>query len=227
MQRHETRRDVATRGSDLSGYLSYFVRLRPLVVHLMRHGEVENPAALHYGRLPGFSLSAVGERHVELCARWLARRAVPARLVTSPLLRARQSAAILARALGAEPATVDDRLLEAGSFRDGLPRAGAPWAQVERLLDARARAQSESSRSVVARMVEVITGCFLDPSCDVVLVSHQTPIRAARTAFERSWWSGLVGPARCAPASLTSLTFELGWNGPRWRRTDYFEPART
>src|SRR5205085_2075794 len=30
------------------------------IVHLLRHGEVENPAGIVYGRLPGYHLSANG-----------------------------------------------------------------------------------------------------------------------------------------------------------------------
>ena len=30
------------------------------VVHLVRHGEVENPSGVLYGRLPGYRLSAAG-----------------------------------------------------------------------------------------------------------------------------------------------------------------------
>ncbi len=32
------------------------------VVHVMRHGEVENPTGVLYGRLPGYHLSDLGRR---------------------------------------------------------------------------------------------------------------------------------------------------------------------
>ena len=37
-------------------------------VHLLRHGEVENPGAILYGRLPGFHLSALGSEMAERTA---------------------------------------------------------------------------------------------------------------------------------------------------------------
>jgi broad specificity phosphatase PhoE len=32
------------------------------VVHMLRHGEVDNPGKVLYGRLPGFRLSELGEQ---------------------------------------------------------------------------------------------------------------------------------------------------------------------
>ncbi len=39
-------------------------RLRPMnaTLHLVRHGEVENPKGVIYGRLPGYRLSERGQR---------------------------------------------------------------------------------------------------------------------------------------------------------------------
>ncbi len=31
-------------------------------VHVMRHGQVENPGGVLYGRLPGYGLSELGQR---------------------------------------------------------------------------------------------------------------------------------------------------------------------
>jgi broad specificity phosphatase PhoE len=38
------------------------------VVHLVRHGEVDNPTGVLYGRLPGYRLSELGRRMAELVA---------------------------------------------------------------------------------------------------------------------------------------------------------------
>ena len=42
------------------------------VVHLLRHGEVENPTKILYGRLPGFRLSPLGEQMAKAAAQALA-----------------------------------------------------------------------------------------------------------------------------------------------------------
>ena len=42
------------------------------IVHVLRHGEVHNPAGILYGRLPGFGLSNTGRDQAELVAKALA-----------------------------------------------------------------------------------------------------------------------------------------------------------
>ena len=62
-------------------------------IHLVRHGEVENPKGIIYGRLPGFHLSERGQRQAAAAAQHLTahigdgvRRpaAVGARVSTAP-----------------------------------------------------------------------------------------------------------------------------------------------
>ena len=65
-------------------------------LHLVRHGEVHNPQGILYGRLPGFRLSARGREQADSVGRYLNGRVVRA-LFTSPLLRARQTAAMIQR----------------------------------------------------------------------------------------------------------------------------------
>jgi len=61
------------------------------IVHLLRHGEVENPAGIVYGRLPGYHLSANGRAMAVAAADYFAGRAVVA-LFSSPLERAQETA---------------------------------------------------------------------------------------------------------------------------------------
>ncbi|MGH3824365.1 MAG: histidine phosphatase family protein, partial [Pseudonocardiaceae bacterium] len=71
------------------------------LVHLLRHGEVHNPEQILYGRLPGFQLSDVGVRQAERVAAYLGNHDV-VHVVTSPLLRAQQTAALIATAHGVD-----------------------------------------------------------------------------------------------------------------------------
>jgi broad specificity phosphatase PhoE len=59
------------------------------IVHLLRHGEVENPAGIIYGRLPGYHLSANGRAMARAAADFFAERPVVA-LFCSPLERPRR-----------------------------------------------------------------------------------------------------------------------------------------
>lgn len=60
----------------------------------VRHGEVYNPEAIYYGRLPGYRLSDIGRQQVRATAKALSEKPVAA-VYTSPMLRARQTAEIL------------------------------------------------------------------------------------------------------------------------------------
>ncbi|MDR1998757.1 MAG: histidine phosphatase family protein, partial [Frankiaceae bacterium] len=92
------------------------------VVHLLRHGEVYNPDKVLYGRLPGFGLSAAGQEMAAAAARFLADRPI-GYLVSSPLERARQTAAPLAELLGL-PVHADENLIEADNAFQGAQIAG-------------------------------------------------------------------------------------------------------
>ena len=67
------------------------------IVHLVRHGEVDNPAGLLYGRLPDYHLSELGKEMAERVAEHLRERDV-VHLRSSPLERAQETAAPLAEA---------------------------------------------------------------------------------------------------------------------------------
>ena len=81
------------------------------MVHLVRHGEVENPAGLLYGRLPDYHLSDLGREMAARVAEHLRGRDV-VYLVSSPLERAQETAAPLAETLGL-PVVIDERVIEA------------------------------------------------------------------------------------------------------------------
>lgn len=81
-----------------------------MIVYFVRHGEVENPDQIKYGRLPGFPLTQNGKSQVEVAAEKLVGAGIEA-IYASPLLRTKQSAEIISQKLGL-PIIYDDRLLE-------------------------------------------------------------------------------------------------------------------
>jgi len=195
------------------------------VVHLLRHGEVHNPTKVLYGRLPGYLLSDLGERMAARAAEYFAQRDA-VRVVSSPLERARQTAAPVAEKLGLE-VTVDDRLVESENVFEGTavgvgdgvlknprtwryltnpfrPSWGEPYIRVALRMHAAAEVAREAARGH-----------------EVVLVSHQLPIWVARlSAEQRHLWHD---PRRrqCSLASVTSFTYE----GDRLVSIAYTEPA--
>src|SRR5215203_3225415 len=84
------------------------------IVHLVRHGEVDNPAGLLYGRLPDYHLSELGIQMAERVAAYFRERDV-VHLRSSPLERAQETAEPLAEVLGL-PVVIDNRVIEAANY---------------------------------------------------------------------------------------------------------------
>lgn len=64
-------------------------------IHFVRHGEVHNPTDILYGRMPRFRLSERGRGQAQAAATFLKPRPIAA-VFSSPMLRARQTAAYIA-----------------------------------------------------------------------------------------------------------------------------------
>lgn len=83
----------------------------------VRHGEVNNPNNIWYGRIPGFYLSKKGKSQISETAHRLAKNKI-AVIYASPLLRTKQSAKIIANVLNL-PIKYDSKLLEVNSSWQG------------------------------------------------------------------------------------------------------------
>lgn len=186
----------------------------PTIVHLLRHGEVHNPAGILYGRLPGYHLSDDGRVMAKAAAGFLAGRDL-AVLVSSPLDRALETAAPLAGLTGLEVG-VDERLIEPSNHfegskfgvGDGALRRPGTWRY---LYDPFRPSWGEPYRSIAARMQAAIRDAARAAAGrEAVCVSHQLPIWVARRAAEhRRLWHH-PGRRQCALASVTSLVLENG-----------------
>ncbi len=86
-------------------------------IFFIRHGEVNNPSKVWYGRLPRFELSEKGEKQIAKTAQSLLKNRIDF-IYASPLLRARQSAIIISKIL-CLPIHYSDDLLEVKSSLQG------------------------------------------------------------------------------------------------------------
>ena len=180
------------------------------VLHLVRHGEVFNPAGVLYGRLPDYHLSGVGREMADRVACELAERDV-VHLRCSPLERARETMAPLAEALGL-PVAIDDRLLEAANYLEGLKvsfpstlRTPKNWRHFRNPLTP---SWGEPYKAIVARMRAAMKdACEAASGHEAVIVSHQLPIWMARCDAEGRRL--IHDPRRrdCSLASITSFTY--------------------
>src|SRR5580698_5039780 len=129
------------------------------VVHLLRHGEVENPDHIIYGRLSGYHLSANGRAMASAAGDFFADRQVTT-LFSSPLERALETARPVAERLGL-PVVTDDRLIEPWNHFEGMRfgvgdgslRHPAHWPA---MVNPFRPSWGESYRDVVARMRSVM-----------------------------------------------------------------------
>lgn len=195
------------------------------VVHLLRHGEVENPEGILYGRLPGYHLSERGREMAKLAAHHLAGRDVTV-VASSPLERARETAEPLAAQFGV-PVRIDDRLIEAKNAFEGqrfhASRVLAPvvWP---RLLNPLRPSWGEPYVQIAARMGAVVEAARdAADGHEAVLVAHQLPIEILRRAVEgeRLWHD--PRNRMCQLASITSLEYRDG----QLAAVSYAEPAWT
>jgi len=196
------------------------------VVHLLRHGEVDNPHGIIYGRLPGYRLSANGCAMAEAAADFFAGRAVVA-LFSSPLERAQETARPVAERLGL-PIVTDDRLIESWNHFEGLKfgvgdgslRHPAHWPH---LANPFRPSWGEPYRDVAARMQSMMeTARKAAAGQEAVCVTHQLPIWVTRRAAEgrRLWHNPAI--RECALGSVTSFTY----SGDRLAGVSYTVPAR-
>ena len=99
---------------------STYIMPQSTQVSLVRHGQVENPEYIFYGRLPYFRLSAVGQQEARNVSRRLQRMELAA-VFSSPLLRARQTAREILRLHPRLRLRVSGLITEVLSVYEGCP----------------------------------------------------------------------------------------------------------
>jgi broad specificity phosphatase PhoE len=158
------------------------------MILLLRHGETEwNVQRRLQGRLDS-PLTALGRRQAEAMGRLvrdlMVRDAGDWRLVTSPLGRARDTAAALAAATGLHPST-DPRLAEVdcGEWEGRLfdeVHAGREGASRRLIFEAPG---AEAAEAVRARIEAFLASLPPEPERRVIAVSHGVASRILRGAY--------------------------------------------
>ncbi len=195
------------------------------VVHLLRHGEVDNPAGVLYGCMPGFHLSPGGRQMAVAAADSLAGRDVTY-LAASPLERAQETAQPFAERFQL-PVHTDQRLLEAGNVFQGRHFSGTAgilrqpqmWSKLRNPLTP---SWGEPYLEIAARMLAATEAAReAAEGHEAVCVSHQLPIWTMRRRLQHRPLPHHPQHRQCGLASLTSITFD----GDRVAGIDYGEPA--
>jgi len=178
-------------------------------VHLVRHGEVNNPGGVLYERLPNFGLTSKGRDLAQSALRHVPLSSISL-LVVSPLQRARESMEPWEKSTGLT-AIVDDRVIEPwNEFRGmaldgGLSLATRPdlW---KFLINPLQPSWGEPYQDIAQRMLAAMRDAAdsVDGG-DVVIVSHQLPIWMVHRAMADKPLAHLPGTRRCSLSSVTSF----------------------
>lgn len=195
------------------------------VVHLVRHGEVDNPKGVLYGRMPGYQLSELGRTMAGVVAAHLEVHDVT-HVVASPLERAQETAAPIAARHGLE-IVVDERVIESENYFEGLTFGHGEGSLANprhwpRLLNPFRPSWGEPYEAIAQRMIEAIEDARrAAEGHEAVIVSHQLPVWTVRNKLTgvRLWHD--PRKRECTLASLTSLLFEED----ELQSVTYSEPA--
>ena len=181
------------------------------IVHLVRHGEVENPDRLRYGRLPGYHLSAAGRHQVEQASLVFLKRTIT-HMYASPLERTQQTATLLGITLPHVAISLDARLLEikTSSQFEGHTRALAFGYPKHHTADA------ETKEEVIMRFQHFLEEKIIaHHGQEIIAVSHGDPIAfiTNKLIFDTVTPDGLFYPAYASVFRLVfrGLTLESAW----------------
>ena len=182
-------------------------------IHLVRHGEVENPKGVIYGRLPGYHLSERGERQAEAAADRLAERDVGA-IWASPLERAQETAIAIASRHQIGIVT-DERLIESDTTLEGVGKTVSAFLRSPKhwwaLRNPLRPSWGETFFEIKLRMMAAIDDAVAAAgSREVVIVTHQTPVLVARASLSQRRGPPWLGGAPCTTGSISSLEMDDG-----------------
>jgi broad specificity phosphatase PhoE len=176
---------------------------------LIRHGESEGNRDRVFTHTPEVPLTETGRAQVRAAAEWVAARYRPAAVVSSPFLRARQTADIMAERL-----TLGVRIEEELREQSYGELAGQPYATLRESFDYDPTRYwlwrppgGETLEEVSAR-----AGAALDrvaasaPGDDLVVVSHGGVMMALWRHVTGEWRMGRVAPN----AGLVVVEHEAG-----------------
>ena len=181
-------------------------------VHVIRHGEVENPKKILYGRQPGWRLSERGEQMAATLGEWSKAIDLGA-LHVSPLQRAQETAAPIAAAHNIS-ITTDERLIEAANVFEGKPfgigdgvlKHPSAW---HHLYNPWKPSWGEPYEEQISRMLAAVFAANKAANGkDAIVVSHQLPIWILRSAIEGRRLLHDPRKRECSLASVTSVHFD-------------------
>ena len=186
---------------------------------------MNNPERILYGRLDGFGLTDRGHQMAQAVADHLSDHSIR-RVISSPLLRARQTAEPLAASHGLAIES-DERVIEGTNVFEGT-RVSARRILTDHgvwryLFNPIRPSWGEAYRAIANRMLLAMEVAWQSVSGgEIVIVSHQLPIWMVHRSVAHRSLPHSPSARRCTLASVT--TFDQ--SGGAWREVEYAEPAK-
>lgn len=176
-------------------------------IYLVRHAEVFNPKRIIYGCLPGFGLSRLGYFQAEKLKNYFAKEHLDA-VFSSPLLRARQTAQILADKK--IPLHLSRLFIEIGFIKwQGLVYDERTIKEMEDYIKSPDKIDylGETLAHAQNRMIKGIDKLVKDkPGQKIAIISHADPIILALLHYQGRPMNDLNG-AVLPNASIHKLVF--------------------
>ena len=145
-------------------------------IYFIRHGKVNNPKNIWYGRLPGFSLEKKGRLQIEKTARFLAGKKIDI-LYSSKLLRARQSAQIIKDKLKLTEINFSKKILEVQSSLEGKSFSYISSIEYDVFADSDTGINGETLENLASRMQKFISEIIKKHrGKKIAVISHGDPI---------------------------------------------------
>jgi broad specificity phosphatase PhoE len=154
-------------------------------IYLIRHGEVDNPNGILYGRLPRYGLSERGRKQISQTADFLKNKHIEA-VYASPLFRTQQTAEIICEKLTLPRNNISKSLLEVTTSFQGTPFANLSPDQAEIYESKKRKASDETIEQIALRYHRFINKLSaLHPDETFVAIGHGDPIMALRAMAQR------------------------------------------
>jgi broad specificity phosphatase PhoE len=196
-------------------------------IHLVRHGEVNNPDGVLYGRLPNFPLSDLGQHMAAAAAQGLKDSGANiTRLIASPLLRTMQSAKPISEQFNLEIES-EEKIIEPTNIFEGhsvnLKTIARNPRFLLKLYNPYRPSWGEPFILIQRRMVEAMKRAWdSTASGEVAMVSHQLPIWMVHRYAAGRRLSHDPRSRRCELSSITSFEFQDGI----LKEVSYQDPAK-
>lgn len=196
-------------------------------LHLVRHGEVDNPNGVLYGRLPNFVLSPLGRKMAEATALSLIGSAGKiTALYSSPLQRTLQSARPFSEhanlSVKPEPLIIEPTNIFEGK-KVGFETVLQNPVLLFKLYNPFRPSWGEPYKKIAKRMLTAMDKAWDEAETgEVVMVSHQLPIWTVHLATSgKPLWHD-PRSRRCELSSVTSFEKKNG----KFVEVGYIEPAK-